>query len=486
MTIRRALLVALLCLGPTTASAQDDDDTSDDATEPGTTDATEAEGEETGEDEGAEDEGAGDEGAEDEGGGATEEPAEEAIEPEPAVPPPAAVEPPPAPVRPTCGATAHEVAAQAVVRVRSGGEWAAGFAYHSPRHVVTAWSVINRGQGTTVYTRDGTRYETLLLARDEQLDLAVLELREPLEGVTPLSPAPETSARLGARVVAIGHPFFQANQLLGERGEGLLRWSISHGRIGAANAQGIQADVALTADHTGGPLVDCQGRVLGMVTGAGLLSADLGLVARVGRVDELIAEAGEAGEFLGNFRLSLGLGAALIIDEEGRAAGGFYLTLGAILFDRISWMNRVGLFMGGIDDPMGDVLEHSRDIVRVETMLGYRFFVDLFGLTTMYIVPAGGVMVMNQRASRRRATLTPGCSDPTMGECSVDIVEENDFATIAADTPSIQSEEEWVVRPAVGLTFLLGGTFEIGYTFELGLDTRPIETYHVARAGFVF
>lgn len=475
--IRRALLAVLFCFAfSSLASAQDDAEGEAPSTEEPEADATDPEAAE-GDAESTEDE------------PAAEEESEPEPEPEPP-PPPVEVAPEP-PVQssmadaPTCGATAHEAAAQAVVRVRSGNEWAAGFAYHSSRHVVTAWSVINRGQGTTVYTRDGTRYETLLLARDEQLDLAVLEVREEMAGVTPLQPAPETSAMLGREVIAIGHPFFGATRLLGERGEGLLRWSIAQGRVGAVNEQGIQADVALTADHTGGPLVDCQGRVLGMITGAGLLSADLGLVARIARADSLIAEAGEAGEFLGNFRLSMGLGAGLVIDEQGRAAGGFYLTLGAILFDRISWMNRVGLFTGGIDDPLGDVLEHSRDIVRVETMLGYRFFVDLFGLTTMYIVPAGGVMVMNQRGSQRTANVV--CTDPTMADtCSVDVVEERDYATIAGATPNagFQSDQEWVVRPTVGLSFILGGTFEIGYTLEIGLETSEVETYHVIRAGF--
>ncbi|MGE0786187.1 MAG: serine protease [Sandaracinaceae bacterium] len=383
-----------------------------------------------------------------------------------------------------CGARARENAARSVVRVRSGNEWAAGFVYHSDRYVVTAFSVISRGQGTTVIAEDGSSHDTLLLARDEELDLAILELREPIEGVGPLPRRDSPAPILGEEVVAIGHPFAAARRALGERGEGLLTWSISQGHIGAINDVGIQADVALTADHSGGPLVDCEGYVLGMITGAGLLSADLGLVARIDRADELIGEAGQPSEFLGSMRLTLGIGAAVILDESGRAAGGGYLTLGAVLFDRISWMNRVGLFTGGIDDPMGDVLEHSRDIVRVETMLGYRFFVDVFGLTTLYIVPELGAMIMNQRASSRRVAVRPGCTPSDTDSC-IDIIEENDIGTVARGTPS-GSGDEWVVRPAAGLTFLLGGLVEIGYTFELGLETDPIETYHELRGGFVF
>lgn len=372
---------------------------------------------------------------------------------------------------PTCAEAAYARAAAAVVRVRAGTQWGAGFVYHSPRHVVTAFSLLGLGRGATVVTQDGTEIGTRLLARDEDYDLAVLELAAPIDGVEPLAPAPETSARRGAPVVALGHPFAEVNRLLGERGEGLLRWSTSTGTVGAANEVGLQADVALAVGHAGAPLLDCEGRVLGMITGAGLVSADLGLVARIGQADVLIAQSGEASDFLGDLQLRLGIGAALIIDEQGRVAGGGYLTLGATLFDRISWMNRVGLFTGGIDDPLGDVLTHSRDLVRVESMLGYRFFVDVGGFFTFYVVPSGGVSVMNERFSERRAAVTPMCTPSDTESCI-------SFQETVSDA--------WVVRPAASLSILLGGNFEIGYTIEIGFDTDPVQTYHVLRAGFLF
>jgi hypothetical protein len=248
-------------------------------------------------------------------------------------------------------------------------------------------------------------------------------------------------------------------------------WSLSQGTIGASNAAGIQADIALTAGHAGGPLLDCEGRALGMVTGSGLLSADLGLVARIGRVDELIEGAGEASEFLGDLRLRFGLGAALLIDEEGRTAAGGYLTLGAILFDRISWMNRVGLFLGGLDDATGSELEVSRTLIRVETMVGYRFFLDIGDFFTVYIVPSIGMTIANDRRSTRVASVVPMCVPSDTESCIAFTTTEND---------------EWIVRPAASISFLLGDNLEVGYTFELGLDTDPIETYHSVRLGLLF
>jgi len=362
------------------------------------------------------------------------------------------------------------VALDGVVRIRSGSTWGAGFVYHSRRHVVTAFSLIRLGRGVSVVTGDGVAHEAQVLVRDEALDLVVLEVAEDLDA-TPLDPAPETSARLGRDVVAMGHPFAGAERMLGARGRGLLRWSVARGQIAAVNPAGIQADVALTAGHAGGPLLDCQGRALGLITARGILSTDIGLVARISRIDAVLEGAGEPGDFLGELRPQLGIGVALHIDESGSAAPGFYMTLGVTLFDRVSLMNRVGLFMGGADAPMGDVLDRDRQLIRIESLLGYRIFLDVFGFTTLYIVPAAGMTVSHDRLTERRARVTPGCMPGP------------DMSCITFDETV---DEAWLIRPAAGLSFIFGGSIEIGYTIELGVDTDPLLTYHNVRLGVLF
>ena len=380
--------------------------------------------------------------------------------------------PPPVPEAPsgeTCAARARDVAAGAVVRVRSGDRWGAGFVYHSPRHVVTSFAILSRGRDVTIVARDGSRVAARMLAHDPAYDLAVLETVEPVPGAEPLAPAPETSAMVGRPVVAIGHPFALVTALLGERGEGLLRWSVAEGTIGAANDVGIQADVGLDQGHAGGPLVDCEGRVLGLITSAGMLSPNLGLVARVARADTLIEGAGPAGDFLGDLRLQLGIGGVLSIDEDGNTAGGVYLTAGATLFDRVSWVNRIGLLMGGTDDPADDVLSLERRLVRVESLLGWRFFVDIGGFTTLYIVPAIGLTVSYEDIDTRSVRAVEGCTPSATESC------------IAISASSVDA---WHVRPAVGLTFI-AGSFELGYTFELDVED-PITTYHALVLGVLF
>lgn len=416
--------------------------------------------------------------AQDEALPASSPPAEgEAAEasPEPAAEPALAPPPPPADPSPTCAERASAVAAGSVVRVRSGASWGAGFVYGSPRTVVTSFGLVSLGQPVTIVARDGARVAARVVAHDESYDLAVLEPVAEIPGAEPLAPAPETSAMLGRPVVALGHPFAGVVALLGERGRDLLRWSVSQGVIGAVNEVGIQADVALDAGHAGAPLLDCEGRVLGMIAGAGILSGHLGLAVRAARIDAVLEEARPGSEFLGNLRLRFGLGGALYVDEEGRVAGGGYLTLGATLFDRISWMNRVGLFAGGATEPADDELSVDRRLVRIESLLGYRFFIDVGGFATLYIVPAAGVVIGRVDETRRRVevAVTPGCTPSDTEPCATTRIVE-------------ASSDAWVVRPAVGLTFLLGGSFEVGYTLEIDVDADPGRTFHAVNLGLLF
>lgn len=358
------------------------------------------------------------------------------------------------------------------MRVRSGGRSGAGFVYHSRRHVITVHSLISLGRPITVIARSGERYEASVFARDPNYDIVVLELDREVAGATALEPAPESSAELGRPVVAIGHPFTQAGRALGERGRGLLSWSVTQGTIGAVNDQGIQADLALTDGHAGSPLLDCQGRVLGWVSENGRLSSDLGLVGRIGLADDLIAQEAGGGDFFGDFRLRMGIGGILIIDEDGQTAGGGYLTLGGVLFDRVSWLTRIAYLAGGIGDPGPNELSLSRNLIRIESLLGWRFFVDL-GPFNFYIEPSGGVTVNREEVERQSVALSP------IADCEV-------TADETCVDPSIvrEREDDWSVRPAVSLSFIFG-PIVLAYTLEIDVE-EPVETFHALRLGLAF
>jgi S1-C subfamily serine protease len=386
-------------------------------------------------------------------------------EPAPDVPaPPDSVEPP------TCGGRAHAVARSSVVRVRSGNTWGSGFVYPSPRHVVTAFGVVSLGQGVTVVTDDGARIPARVVARDEAFGVAVLETDAEIPGATPVEPAPETSALVGQPVVALGHPTDAMAFALGPRGEGLFRGSVTQGHVGAVNDEGLQADLTLRPGHAGSPLLDCEGRVVGAV-GSGGIGPGLTVAARTTVLDALLRDAQPGTSWMGELRLRFGIGALLYIDDQGRLAAGGYLTLGATLFDRLSWMNRVGL-LAGVSEPVAPAdLAVDRRLVRVESLLGWRFFVDIGGFTSLYIVPAIGLSVVHETRSVRSVTIdpVPGCTPDATNACVAPRIVQSSVAS-------------WHVRPALGLTVIVGGGLELGYTFELDVED-PITTFHGAHLG---
>ncbi len=400
---------------------------------------------------------------------AAPEPASDADGEEPLTPPPPVVEVLPA----RCAGRAREVALGAVVRVRSGNSWGTGFVYTSPQTVVTAFGLVSLGQGVTVVTQSGAQVSARVVARDEAFGVAVLETNEAVPGATPLEPAPETSALVGQPVVALGHPTDPLSFALGPRGEGLFRWSVSQGQVGAVNEEGLQADLTLRSGHAGSPLLDCEGRVLGAV-GSGGIGPGITVAARASVVDALLETVEPGADWLGELRLRFGIGGVLYVDEQGHLAAGGYLTLGATLFDRVSWMNRVG-YLAGVSEPVEAAdLSVDRRLVRVESMLGYRFFIDVGGFTTLYIVPSVGVSVLHQTRSSRSVVIepVPGCVPGDMETCVAPRIVEASAAS-------------WHVRPALGLTIIVGGGLELGYTFELDVD-EPITTFHAAHLGLQF
>jgi len=107
----------------------------------------------------------------------------------------------------------------------------------------------------TVVGPDGRRHEGHVAARDHRADLALVLV--PGLGLDAGTPAPAGELRVGALVVAIGHPF-------GVRGA--LTTGIVHamGPLAPGGRAWIQGDLRLAPGNSGGPLADARGRVVGV------------------------------------------------------------------------------------------------------------------------------------------------------------------------------------------------------------------------------
>jgi S1-C subfamily serine protease len=140
-----------------------------------------------------------------------------------------------------------------------------GFVVDTAGHIVTNDHVVEDASRFTVrFGEKGEPIEAKLVGKDPSSDLAVLEV-DPDEvegGLKPLKLASSDSLRPGEAAIAIGSPF----GLEGTVTTGII--SALGREIDAPNGFSIpgavQTDAAINPGNSGGPLLDAQGRVIGV------------------------------------------------------------------------------------------------------------------------------------------------------------------------------------------------------------------------------
>jgi len=132
----------------------------------------------------------------------------------------------------------------------------AGIVWDANGLILTNNHVVGRRLPIVVLQND-REYESRLIARDPDVDLALLSIDA--AGLTPLKPA-SVSPRVGEMVFAFGHPWGQRNTVT--RG-------IVSARGSAQNRRGekvpiVRSDAPLAPGNSGGPLVNASGEVVGI------------------------------------------------------------------------------------------------------------------------------------------------------------------------------------------------------------------------------
>ena len=136
-----------------------------------------------------------------------------------------------------------------------------GFVYDAAGHIVTNHHVVDGAQSVRVTFADGTERDATVVGADPSTDLAVLRVDLP-SGVRPLKLAGSDSVDVGEAVVAIGSPYGLDQTLTAGIVSALDR------DIQAPNGRtitgAIQTDAAINHGNSGGPLLDADGRVIGV------------------------------------------------------------------------------------------------------------------------------------------------------------------------------------------------------------------------------
>ena len=161
--------------------------------------------------------------------------------------------------------TAREVTAsagEAVVRIEvaleSGSASGSGFIIDPEGLLLTNNHVISGAETITVYLSDGTSYEGTVQGRDLVRDLAVVKIEA--NDLPWLELGDIGQLGLGSEVLVMGYPL------------GLEDLSVSRGLVSAIkddtdrNIQWIQTDSAVNPGNSGGPMLNLQAQVIGVVS----------------------------------------------------------------------------------------------------------------------------------------------------------------------------------------------------------------------------
>ena len=214
-----------------------------------------------------------------------------------------------------------------VVTIRTGGPGGAnlgsGFVVSTDGHVLTNDHVLGRGEPPAVVTfHDGSSAPAELVGREPESDLAVLQVDRP--GLSPVRLGDSSLVAVGDPVLAFGSPLALANTVTAGIVSAIDR-TIQAGDPGqqVRYYAAIQTDAAVNQGNSGGPLVDADGRVIGVnsviksVAATDDRAANIGLafaipISQATRVAQEIIDTGQARRTV--------IGAEL--DRSRRVAGG--------------------------------------------------------------------------------------------------------------------------------------------------------------------
>jgi len=139
-----------------------------------------------------------------------------------------------------------------------------GFIWDSSGHIVTNHHVIDGADIVSVTLADGTELEAAVVRAAPEFDVAVLKVSAAANRLRPLAIGRSNNLEVGQKVFAIGNPFGLDQTLTSGIVSALDRQIESSSGVPIRGM--IQTDAAINPGNSGGPLIDNEGRLIGMNT----------------------------------------------------------------------------------------------------------------------------------------------------------------------------------------------------------------------------
>jgi S1-C subfamily serine protease len=199
-----------------------------------------------------------------------------------------------------------------------------GFLYDREGHIITNYHVIENAEELLVAFADEEVYEAQVVGTDPANDLAVLKIEaRPEDLPEPVVIGDSDRLRVGQFVVAIGNPF-GLEQTLTIGVISALGRVIESPENNRFIGEAIQTDAAINPGNSGGPLLDLNGRLIGVnsqIISPSRASAGIGFAVSANTVrrvvPELIARGYYPHPWLGAEMLPLTPALARVFEEAG-------------------------------------------------------------------------------------------------------------------------------------------------------------------------
>jgi S1-C subfamily serine protease len=130
--------------------------------------------------------------------------------------------------------------------------------------ILTCLHVVGDAPEANVTFADGTQSDAIVTVRLPEKDLAVLSALQTPDELKPATLASASSLHVGDEVIAVGNPFGVVDSVSDGVVSGLGRQYVSH-ETGVELRNLIQFDAAVNPGNSGGPLVNRDGEVVGIV-----------------------------------------------------------------------------------------------------------------------------------------------------------------------------------------------------------------------------
>ncbi|MEC7949708.1 MAG: serine protease [Myxococcota bacterium] len=237
-----------------------------------------------------------------------------------------------------------------VVLLVTGSAYCSGVVVDESGLVATAYHCVSNGKKTHAWTRpdppvdDEERPDVhtgRMVAAAPKDDLALVSIPGLAGRVAPM-PIRAEPPRPGSAAYGLGHPFAPAAET-SDAMEGMLLWSVTGGIVSAVGPKLIQTDAALNPGNSGGPVVDDEGRIIG-ITSRKLQADNIAFAASAERLTALMAEPTPPRLLGGDVALGLSwLGGSMLFGPDSRS---FAVDSALELLGRVTLRDRLVLGVG--------------------------------------------------------------------------------------------------------------------------------------------